>query len=115
MLSQRPAWQLPLWHGAARRGMPWRLSRAAVASPLARLNKRLCDRAAGQLFITHTIRSYGALLFATAMTTRQFLSVLLSCLLFQHPLSLGQWCGPLPILKCCLPSQCLTRICTVQG
>jgi solute carrier family 35 (adenosine 3'-phospho 5'-phosphosulfate transporter), member B2 len=46
---------------------------------------------AGQLFITHTIRSYGALLFATVMTTRQFLSVLLSCLLFRHPLAPGQW------------------------
>lgn len=47
---------------------------------------------AGQLFITHTIRSYGALLFASVMTTRQFASVLLSCLLFRHPLALGQWC-----------------------
>lgn len=45
----------------------------------------------GQLFITYTIRSYGALLFATAMTTRQFLSVLLSCLVFRHPLTPGQW------------------------
>jgi adenosine 3'-phospho 5'-phosphosulfate transporter B2 len=27
------------------------------------------------------------------MTTRQFLSILLSCLLFLHPLSLGQWMG----------------------
>lgn len=47
----------------------------------------------GQLFIYHTIKSYGALLFATVMTTRQFLSILLSCLLFQHPLSWGQWGG----------------------
>ena len=27
------------------------------------------------------------------MTTRQFLSILLSCLLFLHPLSFGQWIG----------------------
>ena len=27
------------------------------------------------------------------MTTRQFLSILLSCLIFMHPLSLGQWAG----------------------
>lgn len=47
----------------------------------------------GQLFISHTIRTYGALLFATVMTTRQFLSILLSCILFAHPLSLGQWAG----------------------
>ena len=47
----------------------------------------------GQLFISHTIKSYGALLFATVMTTRQFLSILISCLLFAHPLTLGQWAG----------------------
>lgn len=47
----------------------------------------------GQLFISHTIRTYGALLFATVMTTRQFISILLSCILFAHPLSLGQWGG----------------------
>ncbi len=47
---------------------------------------------AGQLFIVHTIKSYGALLFATVMTTRQFLSILLSCILYRHPLTAGQWC-----------------------
>lgn len=47
----------------------------------------------GQLFISHTIRTYGALLFATVMTTRQFISILLSCILFAHPLSAGQWAG----------------------
>lgn len=47
----------------------------------------------GQLFIYHTIKSFGALLFATVMTTRQFLSILLSCIIFIHPLSLGQWAG----------------------
>ena len=46
---------------------------------------------AGQLFIVHTIKSYGALLFATVMTTRQFLSILLSCILYRHPLTAGQW------------------------
>mmetsp|Transcript_10348 Transcript_10348/g.26543 ORF Transcript_10348/g.26543 Transcript_10348/m.26543 type:complete len:354 (-) Transcript_10348:310-1371(-) len=47
----------------------------------------------GQLFISYTIRSYGALIFATVMTTRQFLSILLSSVLFLHPLSAGQWLG----------------------
>eukprot|EP00210_Caulerpa_lentillifera_P001006 g969.t1 len=47
----------------------------------------------GQLFIYHTIKAYGALLFATVMTTRQFLSILLSCILFAHPLSGPQWLG----------------------
>jgi hypothetical protein len=27
------------------------------------------------------------------MTTRQFISILLSCLLFAHPLTAGQWLG----------------------
>jgi hypothetical protein len=44
----------------------------------------------------HTIRAYGALLFATVMNTRQFLSILLSCALFGHPLSHGQWRAPCP-------------------
>ncbi len=46
---------------------------------------------AGQLLIVHTIRSFGALVFATIMTTRQFVSVLASCIIFAHPLSPGQW------------------------
>jgi adenosine 3'-phospho 5'-phosphosulfate transporter B2 len=46
---------------------------------------------AGSLFISFTIKTFGALIFATIMTTRQFLSILLSCFLFLHPLSLGQW------------------------
>ncbi len=45
----------------------------------------------GQLLIVHTIRSFGALVFATIMTTRQFVSVLASCIIFAHPLSPGQW------------------------
>lgn len=47
----------------------------------------------GQLFIIYTIRTFGALLFATVMTTRQFVSILISCALFLHPLSKGQWAG----------------------
>jgi len=52
-----------------------------------------CSSTMGQLFILYTIREYGALVFATIMTTRQFISILLSCLLFFHPLSAGQWLG----------------------
>ena len=51
----------------------------------------------GQLFISHTIKAYGALLFATVMTTRQFISILLSCILFAHPLSPGQWAGTVTV------------------
>lgn len=32
-------------------------------------------------------------MFATVMTSRQFLSILLSCLIFMHPLSAQQWLG----------------------
>ncbi|MEW5319511.1 MAG: hypothetical protein WDW38_010656 [Sanguina aurantia] len=47
----------------------------------------------GALFISYTIKTFGSLAFATIMTTRQFLSILLSCLYFVHPLSSGQWLG----------------------
>jgi adenosine 3'-phospho 5'-phosphosulfate transporter B2 len=49
--------------------------------------------AIGQLFILNTIREFGALTFATVMTSRQFLSILLSCVLFMHPLTGAQWLG----------------------
>lgn len=48
---------------------------------------------ASQFFISYTIRTFGALTFATIMTTRQLLSIMLSCLWFAHPLSLEQWIG----------------------
>merc|ERR1712216_427139 len=47
----------------------------------------------GQLCILYTIKEFGALLFAAIMTTRQLLSILLSCVLFLHPLTWQQWCG----------------------
>jgi len=49
--------------------------------------------AVGQLFILNTIREFGALTFATVMTSRQFLSILLSCVIFMHPLTGSQWLG----------------------
>jgi solute carrier family 35 (adenosine 3'-phospho 5'-phosphosulfate transporter), member B2 len=51
----------------------------------------------GQLFISYTIKTFGALLFATVMTTRQFISILLSCMLFAHPLTGGQWGGTIMV------------------
>merc|ERR1719258_622837 len=46
------------------------------------------------LFISYTIKEFGALIFATIMTTRQFISILMSCVLFLHPLSWpGQYAG----------------------
>ena len=43
--------------------------------------------AVGQLFIFHTIKRFGPLVFATIQTVRQFLSVVLSILFFAHPLN----------------------------
>jgi len=47
----------------------------------------------GQFIITWTIKEFGALIFATIMTTRQFLSILFSCIWFVHPLTTWQWVG----------------------
>eukprot|EP00898_Chlorokybus_atmophyticus_P003592 jgi/Chlat1/4233/Chrsp27S04249 len=47
----------------------------------------------GQVFITYTISSLGALTFAAIMTTRQLLSIVLSCVWFLHPLAPQQWLG----------------------
>ncbi|KAL2332101.1 hypothetical protein Fmac_019682 [Flemingia macrophylla] len=46
-----------------------------------------------QFFISYTIRTFGALTFATIMTTRQLVSIMLSCVWFSHPLSWEQWIG----------------------
>ncbi|KAJ8749835.1 hypothetical protein K2173_013238 [Erythroxylum novogranatense] len=45
------------------------------------------------IFISYTIRTFGALTFAAIMTTRQLVSIMLSCLWFAHPLSWEQWIG----------------------
>jgi len=57
------------------------------------LNSLLLSAAAsiGQLIILITIKEFGALFFATIMTVRQVISILLSCLLYFHPLTWGQW------------------------
>jgi adenosine 3'-phospho 5'-phosphosulfate transporter B2 len=47
----------------------------------------------GQMIIYTTIKEFGALVFSTIMTTRQFLNILLSCIIYLHPLSMGQWIG----------------------
>ncbi|KXZ55596.1 hypothetical protein GPECTOR_2g1146 [Gonium pectorale] len=48
-----------------------------------------------QLVISWTIKRYGAVVFATIMTTRQFFSILLSSVVYLTPLTLGQWGGTL--------------------
>ncbi|XP_050204467.1 UDP-galactose/UDP-glucose transporter 5B-like [Mercurialis annua] len=46
-----------------------------------------------QFFISYTIRTFGALTFAAIMTTRQLVSIMLSCVWFSHPLSWEQYIG----------------------
>jgi len=46
-----------------------------------------------QFFITYTIKEFGALVYATVITTRQILTILLSNLFFAHGLTVQQWCG----------------------
>lgn len=47
----------------------------------------------GQFAITYTIKEFGALLYATIMTIRQFLTVFLSNLIYRHGMSYMQWLG----------------------
>ena len=49
--------------------------------------------AVGQLFIFHTIATHGAVAFASIMTARQLLSLVLSVLLFGHAIGWDGICG----------------------
>jgi len=49
--------------------------------------------ATGQLFIFHTIATYGPLVFTIIMTTRQIISIFLSSFLFGHEFSPQGWLG----------------------
>ena len=49
--------------------------------------------AMGQLFIFYTVKEFGPVVFTIMMTTRQILSLFLSCLLFSHPMHLLGWLG----------------------
>lgn len=46
----------------------------------------LCS-SVGQLFIFYTIKTFGPLVFTIIMTTRQVLSIALSCVVFGHPIN----------------------------
>lgn len=41
----------------------------------------------GQLFIFYTIKRFGPIVFTIIMTIRQMLSMVISCMLFGHPLA----------------------------
>ena len=49
--------------------------------------------AVGQVFIFRTIKMFGAVVLSMSMVTRQFIAVLLSSVLFMHPIAPMQWLG----------------------
>ncbi|KAK6181599.1 hypothetical protein SNE40_009422 [Patella caerulea] len=49
--------------------------------------------ATGQLFIFHTISSFGAVTFIIIMTMRQGFAILLSCVIYGHPVTFVGLCG----------------------
>uniref|UniRef100_A0A7S2HMN6 Sugar phosphate transporter domain-containing protein n=1 Tax=Octactis speculum TaxID=3111310 RepID=A0A7S2HMN6_9STRA len=49
--------------------------------------------ATGQLFIFYTILKFGPVVLTIIMNTRQMISMIISCIIFQHPVSLGSYCG----------------------
>lgn len=51
--------------------------------------------ACGQLFIFHTISTYGAIIFTLIMTLRQAFAILLSCFIYSHSIT---WFGLLGIV-----------------
>lgn len=53
--------------------------------------------AVGQLFIFHTIAVFGPIIFTLIMTTRQAISILLSCLVYGHLLTLQALLGVLVV------------------
>jgi len=52
----------------------------------------LCS-AAGQLFIFFTISQFGAVIFTIIMTLRQAFAILLSCMIYGHPISIPGFLG----------------------
>ena len=49
--------------------------------------------ATGQLFIFYTIKKFGPIVFTIMMTTRQMLSLTISCFVFGHALGPGAILG----------------------
>lgn len=54
----------------------------------------LCS-ALGQLVVLFTLRTFNSLVLVTITTTRKFVTILLSIVLYGHELSRLQWCGVL--------------------
>jgi adenosine 3'-phospho 5'-phosphosulfate transporter B2 len=55
--------------------------------------------AVGQLFIFYTIKEFGPVVFTIIMTARQIISLVLSCLIFHHPLNAASWVGAILVFS----------------
>lgn len=64
--------------------------------------------ASGQLAISFTIKHFGALIYATIMTVRQFFSVFVSNIVFQHGMNGMQW-GGASIVFAALLGKCFVK------
>lgn len=69
----------------------------ADSQAMAHMNVLSVTSATGQLFIFYSIKEFGPVIFTIMMTTRQVLSLFLSCLLFKHQLNVLGWCGALAV------------------
>ena len=49
--------------------------------------------ATGQFFIFYTIKEFGPIVFTVIMTTRQMLSMVISSIIFKHPMSFLSYLG----------------------
>jgi adenosine 3'-phospho 5'-phosphosulfate transporter B2 len=58
----------------------------------------LCS-AGGQLFIFYTINNFGAVVFTIIMTLRQAFAIIISCILFHHPVSVPSMLGILVVFS----------------
>merc|ERR1712078_5753 len=66
---------------------------AANPAALANVLTLSLTSATGQLFIFYTIKEFGPIVFTIMMTTRQMFSITISCILFDHTISLTAFKG----------------------
>jgi len=65
-------------------------SHPSVTTPLAQF---ALTGALGQLFIFETLQHFGSLTLVTITLTRKLFTMLLSVVVYNHQLTLGQWLG----------------------
>merc|ERR1712224_838974 len=55
--------------------------------------------ATGQMFIFYTIKRFGPLVFTIIMTVRQLTSIILSCIIYSHPVGIKSLLGALVVFS----------------